>query len=245
MQSQTETPPQPETPSPSAGALAQGAQTRTARVLRWVLRFIVGAWLRLAYNLRARALHRLPATGAALLVANHVTFIDALLLTTQTRRPVRFVMDRRYWRMPVIGPVCRLFGAIPITSAQRDPACLAQAFEHIDAALAAGELVAIFPEGRLTTDGAVGAFRPGVAQILARRPVPVVPLAFVGLWGSLFSRAPQARGRLARLVRGLGRLVPVFGRRRVELVCGAPLAPEAARLDRLRAEVLGLRGDRV
>lgn len=226
-------------PSPFAATTA-ARESWWVPTLRWILRFVVGTWLRLAYCLRARTLRQLPAEGAALLVANHVTFIDALLLTTQARRPVRFVMDRAYWRKPVIGPVCRLFGAIPITSAQRDPGCLAQAFDAIDAALARGELVAIFPEGRLTADGEVGGFRPGVAQILARRPVPVVPMAFMGLWGSVFSRAPGS-GRLRLLGHALARLVPVLGRRKVEVVVGEAVAPEAARIEVLRDAVLALR----
>ncbi|MCA9546137.1 MAG: 1-acyl-sn-glycerol-3-phosphate acyltransferase [Myxococcales bacterium] len=191
--------------------------------LRAALRLLMLALLGLVYRVRARGLGHIPARGGAVLVANHVTFIDALLLSRLTPRPVRFVMDHRYYDHWALGWFCRLFGAIPIASRREDPARLAAAYDAIDGALAAGELVAIFPEGRLTRDGAVGEFRPGLLKILARRPVPVVPVGLRGLWGSRFSRAGRRQGPW---------------RRPVSVAVRAPQRPEAVALPALRAEVL-------
>lgn len=196
-----------------------------AQPIRDALRLTLLAVLGLVYRIRARGVGHIPAEGGAVLVANHVTFIDALLLSRLTPRPVRFVMDHRYYDHWALGWFCRLFQAIPIASRHEDPARLAAAYEAIDAALAADELVAIFPEGKLTRDGTVGEFRPGLLKILARRPVPVVPVGLRGLWGSRFSRAARRQGPWRRPVR-------VEVRR--------PERAEDVDLPTLRAEVISL-----
>jgi hypothetical protein len=124
--------------------------------------------------------------------------------------------------------------AIPIAPAKEDAALKERAFAEADAALAAGEIVGIFPEGRLTENGEMDAFRPGVQRIVAATPVPVIPLALQGLWGSFFSRSH--RGRAMRRLRG------IFSR--IGLVAGTPIAPERATPEHLHATVLALRGSR-
>src|SRR5690606_15802903 len=114
--------------------------------------------------------------------------MDALILAASIPRPVRFVMYYRIFQVPVMRWIFRAAGAIPIAGAKEDPALMERAFDAIDAALAAGELVLVFPEGRLTADGTIAPFRPGVERILARRPVPVVPMALRGMWSSMWSR---------------------------------------------------------
>jgi 1-acyl-sn-glycerol-3-phosphate acyltransferase len=163
-----------------------------------------------------------------------VSYVDALLLTANLRRPVRFVMDYRIFEMPLLRFLFRTAKAIPIAGRREDPALLQQAFDAIDVALADGELVCVFPEGALTRDGAIARFRPGVENILARRAVPVVPMALRGLWGSLWSRRDSALHR-ARLPRRF--------RARVELVVAAPMAPQEASAANLEARVRALRGD--
>ena len=123
--------------------------------------------------------------------------------------------------------------AIPIAPEKEDAAMKERAFVEAAAALRDGEIVGIFPEGRITDNGELGRFRPGLQRILAEAPVPVVPMALRGLWGSFFSRA--AGGKAMRRLRG------VFSR--IALVVGAPLAPEIATPEFLQREVLGLRGD--
>jgi len=115
---------------------------------------------------------------------------------------------------------------------------VARADERIDRALAAGDMICIFPEGRITFDGALSPFKQGVRKIVERTPVPVIPMALRGLWGSVFSRyggAAFSRPVEARLRRGL--------RSRVELIVGAPVPPNEVTPELLMERVAALRGD--
>ena len=200
----------------------------------YVMRFITWVLVHTLYRVRLEGLERIPEKGAALLVCNHVSYMDALILTASVRRPVRFVMYQRIFRIPVLSFVFRIARAIPIAGAKEDAGLLARAFDAVDAALANGELVCIFPEGGLTRDGAIAPFRPGVEKILARHPVPVVPLALRGLWGSVFSRRDTAFGR-TRLPRRFWS--------RIGLAAAAPLPAQQATLPVLEQAVRALRGD--
>ncbi|MCE7870884.1 MFS transporter [bacterium CPR1] len=179
------------------------------------LRFCVYLLAHLIYRLKCYSVGKIPREGPAVLVCNHVTFIDWFLIAADVRRPVRFVMDLSYARMPFLRAIFRDAKVIPIASAKRDPEVLERAFERISEELAAGELVCIFPEGRLTDDGKLSEFRPGVERIIERNRVPVVPMALGGLWGSFFSRKG---GRALSRFRGLWS--------RVTLVVGDPVPPE-------------------
>jgi 1-acyl-sn-glycerol-3-phosphate acyltransferase len=203
-------------------------------VPEFLLRFIVWMLVHSIYRLEKRDLDRIPTQGPALLVCNHVSFVDALVIMAACRRPIRFVMAHEVFHWPILSFVFRANGAIPIASAKDDPVLKDQAFDRIAAALTAGELVAVFPEGRITSDGEIGPFKPGVAQILERTPVPVIPMALRGLWGSFFSRKDgQAMTRPFR--RGL--------LSRIELATGQAVPATEATLERLREIVIGLRGN--
>jgi 1-acyl-sn-glycerol-3-phosphate acyltransferase len=204
-------------------------------VPEFLLRFIVWLLVHTVYRLRVTGIEHVPAEGGAVIVANHVSFVDALIIMAASRRPVRFVMDHRIFRWPILSFVFRTSRAIPIASAKEDPAMTERAFDEVARALEAGELVGIFPEGRITDTGELYPFRPGIARIVARTPVPVVPVALRGLWGSFFSRKdgpamsrPFCRGAFNR----------------IELVAGPPVAPEAVTPDGLRGQVAALRGER-
>jgi 1-acyl-sn-glycerol-3-phosphate acyltransferase len=206
-------------------------------VPEFLMRFL--AWLLIHTFYRVRGVHieRLPESGAAVLVCNHVSFVDAVVVMAESPRPIRFVMDHLIFRIPVLSFIFRTARAIPIASAKDDPATLERANREIDAALAAGDLVCIFPEGKITKTGELNPFRSGVAQIVARNHVPVYPMALRGLWGSFFSRfsgtafaslpRPLRRGMLSRL----------------ELVVGPCVPPQDVTPDGLRAEVAALRGE--
>src|SRR3546814_398149 len=135
----------------------------TMRFMSWL---IVGA----LYRLHIRGTDAVPDEGPALVVCNHVSFVDALIVMVAVRRPIRFVMYHKIFRIPVLRWIFRIARAIPIAPAKEDAALMERAFAEIDAALAAGEVVGIFPEGQLTLDGEIGAFRTGVERILAARP---------------------------------------------------------------------------
>jgi hypothetical protein len=207
-------------------------------VPEFLLRFLAWVLTHTLYRLRAVGTDRIPAEGAAVLACNHVSFVDAVVIMGESPRPIRFVMDHRIFRIPFANWFFRNAKAIAIAPAKEDPRMLARANERIDAALADGDLVCIFPEGRITYDGELSPFRRGVAQIVERMPVPVIPMALRGLWGSFFSRyggAAFSRPVEARLRRGL--------RSRVELVVGEPLPPEQVTPELLMTRVAAQRGD--
>jgi 1-acyl-sn-glycerol-3-phosphate acyltransferase len=204
-------------------------------VPEFLMRFITWVLVNTLYRVRVDGMQNLPEEGAALLVCNHISFMDPLLLTANLPRPARFVMYYKIFNVPLLRFVFRTAKAIPIAGYKEDPVVLQQAYDAIDEALAAGELVCIFPEGGLTPDGDIATFRNGVEKILARRPVPVVPMALRGLWGSVWSRRDSMLRR-ARLPRRF--------RARVELVVDQPLTPDQATAATLETRVRDLRGDR-
>ena len=204
-------------------------------VPEFLMRFITWVLVNTLYRVRVDGTQHIPEEGPVLLVCNHVSFMDPLLLMANLRRPARFVMYYKIFNIPLLNFVFRTAKAIPIAGQKEDPDVLRKAYEDVDAALADGEVVCIFPEGGLTKDGEVATFRPGVAHILQQRPVPVVPMALRGLWGSVWSRRDNMLRR-ARLPRRF--------RARVELVIGEPLAPAEAQLSVLEARVRELRGDK-
>ena len=203
-------------------------------VPEFLMRFLIWLLMHTVYRLEKRGLENIPDEGAALIVCNHVSFVDALIIVAASRRPIRFVMDHQIFRMPVLSFIFRTGRMIPIAPRKENPLLLERAYEEIDAALRAGDLVGIFPEGRLTDTGDLYPFKPGVTRILARTPVPVVPLALRGLWGSFFSRIDgRAMSRPARLRPW----------RKVALVGGDVVAPAQATPEFLQQTVHALRGD--
>jgi 1-acyl-sn-glycerol-3-phosphate acyltransferase len=207
-------------------------------VPEFLLRFIAWVLSHTLYRVRSIQTDRIPDQGAAVLVCNHVSFVDAIVIMGESPRPIRFVMDHRIFRIPLMNWFFRNAKAIAIAPAREDPTMLEKANVRIDAALADGDLVCIFPEGRITDTGEMYPFKQGVARIVERNPVPVIPMALRGLWGSFFSRfggAAFSRPIDARLRRGL--------RSRVELVVGEPVAAAQASPELLMQRVAELRGD--
>jgi len=202
-------------------------------VPEFLMRFVDWLLISLFYRVHRDGLERIPEEGPALLVCNHVSFMDALIIMGSVRRPVRFVMYYKIFRIPVLSFVFRTAKAIPITGAKEDPAMLQRAFAQIDQALAEGELVCVFPEGGLSVDGEIAAFRPGIEKILAQRPVPGVPLALRGLWRSMWSRRDSKLGR-AR--------VPRRFRARIALLAGHLVDGASTSAADLEQRVRQLRG---
>jgi 1-acyl-sn-glycerol-3-phosphate acyltransferase len=202
-------------------------------VPEFAMRFLVWMVTHTMYRFRHRDLDRIPETGPAVLVCNHVSYMDALLIIGACRRPVRFVIFEPIYRMFLLHFIFRAARAIPIGSRRTNPAGLKPAFEAISTALEAGEVVCIFPEGQLTRDGNVDVFKPGIERIIKKNPVPVVPLALKGLWGSFFSH------KNGHALTGL----PQRFWSRVELVAGLPVLPANVVAGDLRKKVVMLRGD--
>lgn len=203
-------------------------------VPEFLMRFLCWMLIHSVYRVRKKGLENIPDEGAAVIVCNHVSFVDALVITAACHRPIRFVMDHQIFKIPVLSFVFRTGKAIPIAPAKVDEALLNRAYDSVAEALEQGELVCIFPEGRITDTGDLYPFKGGIKRITDRTPVPVIPMALSGLWGSFFSRKdgpamtkPFRRGILSRIT----------------LSIAAPVAPAAASPEALQAQVLALRGD--
>ncbi len=203
-------------------------------VPEFLMRFLAWLLIHAVYRVEKSGLEHIPEEGPALVVCNHVSFVDAVVIMAACRRPIRFVMDHNIFKIPVLSFIFRTGGAIPIASRKDDPAMMERAFAEVAKALREGQLVGIFPEGRITDSGEIEPFRPGLQRILETTPVPVVPMALRGLWGSFFSRKggpamsrPFRRGVLSK----------------IGLAVAPPIAAELATLESLQVKVGELRGE--
>jgi 1-acyl-sn-glycerol-3-phosphate acyltransferase len=202
-------------------------------VPEFMMRLIIWMLTHTLYRVQHRDLERIPDEGACVLVCNHVSYVDALIIGGAVRRPVRFVMFKPIFEMPVLSFVFRTGKAIPIDSRERNPQVYEDAFRRIREELEAGEVVCIFPEGKLTTTGEVEEFKAGIEKIVRATPVPVVPMALRGLWGSFFSHKD-------------GPALTTAPRRiwsKVELVAGDAVPADQVTAAGLREKVMALRGE--
>lgn len=209
-------------------------------VPEFLMRFLSWLLVRGLYRLKLHGIEKnVPDEGAALLVCNHVSYMDALILAASIPRPVRFVMYYKIFNIPVMRWIFKTAKAIPIAGARENPELMQRAFDEVDAVLAEGELVCIFPEGALTKDGNIAPFKSGVEKILERRSVPVVPMALKNMWGSMWSRRANVKEGSA-----LDRMrVPRRLRAHVDVVAGEPMEGATATAELLEAKVRELRGD--
>jgi len=199
----------------------------------FLMRFLAWIVISFVYRIRAQGLDNIPVKGPAIVVCNHVSYIDPIILAGSIRRPLRFVMWYKIFQIPVLNFIFRNMKAIPIAGAREDQAIMDDAFEKVDAELAAGNVVCIFPEGAITHDGEIARFRPGIEKIIKRRPVPVVPASLGRLWGSWFSR--RRDGGIRKIP---GRLFS-----RVTVTFGKPVPASEVTAARLELLVRTLRGD--
>ena len=203
-------------------------------VPEFLLRFLAWILITFIYRLDKRGIANIPERGPALLICNHVGFADAIVISAASPRPIRFIMESAIFKIPVLKTIFRGMKAIPVAPAKEDPAVYERAFQIVAAELRAGNLVCIFPEGRLTADGEIREFRPGVLRILEETPVPVIPMALTGLWDSMFSRKyPKLWQRWPRRFWA-----------KIGLYVGEPIKPQNADLPTLRERVVTLRGER-
>ncbi|WP_346838885.1 MFS transporter [Microbulbifer sp. SAOS-129_SWC] len=204
-----------------------------ARVPEFAMRLLIWLLSHTMYRVNHEGLEQIPTEGPAIIACNHVSYVDALLLAGAVRRPIRFIMYKPIYEIPVLHFIFRTGRAIPICSRKQDPDGYEQAFAEIEQGLKDGDLLCIFPEGQLTTDGELGPFKAGIERILQRTPVPVIPMALRGLWGSFFSH----KG---------GHAFTTWPKRfwsKVSVVAGAPLDAAVARAETLQTQVSVLRGE--
>lgn len=199
----------------------------------FLMRFLAWILINIFYRVQTAGLENIPETGPAVVVCNHVSFMDPILLGGSIRRPMRFVMYYKIFQLPLLRFIFRHAKAIPIASAREDEQLMNNAFDKVDEELKAGNIVCIFPEGGITRDGEIQRFRPGIEKIIARRAVPVIPVALGRLWGSWFSR--RKGGGIRKLP---GRLFA-----RVPVNIGEPVAAGDVTAAKLELLVRTLRGD--
>jgi 1-acyl-sn-glycerol-3-phosphate acyltransferase len=181
----------------------------------FLMRFVVWVLASTIYRMRYAGRSNIPRQGPAVLVCNHVSFIDWFVVTAGCGRPVVFIMDHNIYKRPLMNWAFRLSRAIPIAPASEDPSLREKTFAAISRELRDDNLVCIFPEGKVTYDGNVNPFKRGVEHILATDQVPVIPMAIHGLWGSFFSR------KGGQAMHGM----PKPSRRTIGLTIGGPLPP--------------------
>jgi 1-acyl-sn-glycerol-3-phosphate acyltransferase len=162
-------------------------KNKTYRFIKLILKLLIHFF----YKVKVVKKAELPKTGAALLISNHVSFLDWLFIIISSDRPIRFVMYHTYFEIAVVRYFTKKFKCIPIASKSENPELVAKAFDKIDTLLREGEIVCIFPEGKLTADGSVNEFKPGILKILKRTSVPVYPMALQGLWNSKFTHSKE------------------------------------------------------
>ncbi|EEX92734.1 hypothetical protein VIOR3934_15996 [Vibrio orientalis CIP 102891 = ATCC 33934] len=197
----------------------------------FVVRFLLWILTHTMYRVTHKNLHNLPQKSGALLVCNHVSYMDALLLSAVCPRLIRFVMEEDYANLPPLRRFLNRAGVIPISATNRRS--IVRAFNDVEQALAEGHIVCIFPEGKLTSDGEMNEFLRGMDLILKRSPVPVIPVALKGLWGSYFSRYKGSA------CKGL----PSRFWSKIEIEVGTPVDSSLASTASMHQKVSELRGD--
>ncbi len=201
-------------------------------VPEFLIRLLVWMLTHTLYRVKHEGMDNIPDEGPCMLVCNHVSYVDALLLAGAIRRPVRFVMFKPIYDMPVLNYIFRTGKTIPIDSKKpvirRFMTGLLCAFAK---SWRLEKWCVFFPEGKLTNDGEIDEFRAGIEKIVSDSPVPVIPMALSGLWGSVFSH--KGGKALTRLPRRFWS--------RIKLAVGTGVPPQSVQAEDLRTRVLALR----
>ncbi len=192
-------------------------------------RFIAKCVCIAIYNPKYTGFEQIPEKGAAILISNHVSYADGLIIASACNRPIRFIIDTHIYNVPLVHYFMLYNRAIPILPTRES---VTHALEEVSAALKAGDIVCIFPEGQLTYTGSLGRFKTGIEAMVKRDPVPVYPIAITGLWGSIFSR---------KYLGSLRRWIPKRFSPRVHAICGEPLSPDQVSVNHLQQAVLRLK----
>jgi len=198
----------------------------TLRLYSWVL-------CHLMYRLKVTGTGNIPQKGPAILTCNHVSFVDWLILSSASPRPVRFIMYYKFFEIPLLRHLMKQAQVIPIARAKEDPKVLEKAFDQIQESLKKGELICLFPEGQPTHDGKLSPFCPALVKILKTTPAPVLPVALMGMWGSLYSHKGKIKGPPFRFWRS------------IHVDMAPPIGPESFCLDQLETQTREMVGTNI
>ena len=184
------------------------------QVPEFMVRFIVWVMSNILYRVKVVGHENIPTDGPCLIAPNHISYVDFMLVAGAIRRPIHFVMDVNFAKLPVIRRFVKIEFVIPIASPKRDEVVYEQAFVSIRKKLREGWLVGIFPEGMITYDGEINDFKRGIERVVERDSCPVIPVAINGMWGSWFSRKDgpalkkRPRGWLSSVIVTIGEPIP-------------------------------------
>ncbi len=196
-------------------------------------RKIAHSLTRVVYRPQYIGFENIPKTGGAVIISNHVSYMDGPIIDAGVfaacGRPIRYVIDEDIYHLPFVNYTMKLARAIPIAPNRKS---VEAAFDEISAGLKGGDLICIFPEGFLTFTGGLGRFRSGIEWIIRRDPVPIIPIALSGLWGSVFSR---------KFRKSLKRFIPRDPRQAVIAKCGQAIKPDNITVNYLQEVVLKLK----
>ena len=194
-----------------------------------IYRGIIRSLVRVFYKTTFIGFNKIPKSGPVVLIANHVSYVDGVMIQAACGRPVRYIIDEYIYNMPLVHYFMKLNRAIPILPKKES---VKAALDTVSQGLEQGDIICIFPEGQLTYTGNLGRFKPGVEWIVERDPVPVYPVAIRGLWGSVFSR---------KYLRSKYRFIPERLYRRVTVMCGDPIQPRDLDINYLHRVILSLK----
>lgn len=192
-------------------------------------RFCCKLLIKAFYDIEYIGFEKIPKNSPALIIANHVSYIDGLMLQIGVNRPIRYMIDKRIYNLPIVHYFMKINRAIPILPKKE---AVEKALDKISVGLENGDLICIFPEGRITYTGNLGRFKPGIEWIIERDPVPIYPIAISGLWGSMYSR---------KYIKSRYRWFPKGFRSKITLRCGDAIHPGHVRVNHLQRIILELK----
>lgn len=191
-----------------AALLSIGATIRYKEYFIWLLLEWI---LSLRYTIIPMHTHNIPREGAVLLLGNHVSWIDWILVQVGIERRIRYLMERSIYEMALIRPIMKIGEVIPVSATGAK-----EAFKNAKGRLDNREIVAVFPEGGISHDGNIGKIYPGYRVIAANQKGVIVPFYIDGIYGSIFSRSSD-RHPPSKL----------WSRRTVHIIYGEPIAMES------------------
>lgn len=202
-------------------------------ILEKFFRFGARVLVRVLYSCTFKGFENIPAQGPAIVIANHISYMDGLIMNCASPRKMRFIIDEDIYNVPVVNYFMKMDRAIPVRPAKES---VKQMIEKVTEALGQGDLVAIFPEGQITYSGNLSRFKFGIEWLMANNTVPVIPVVLDGLWGSIFSRKyldPKYKYKF----------LPRYFRMSVKAICGKPIPHEKATINYLQKELMKMIGE--
>jgi 1-acyl-sn-glycerol-3-phosphate acyltransferase len=187
--------------------------------------------IKLVYRCDFRGFENIPETGGALVIANHVSFMDGLIINAASKRPIRFIIYDKIYRQPIVHHFMRINRAIPIDGNRES---VRNALNAVSEGLSNGDLIVIFPEGSITYTGNMVRFKFGIEWMISKNPVPVIPVVLGGLWGSVLSR---------KYINSKTRWFPKTFRRKIAAICSEPIAPKKATVNYLQKKIMQIKSE--